>query len=167
VGTNRGLSQFHSSSYCLVEVRQATSPAAGDSTALWYHVPPYASSSVTWSPATKYGTGCSPTTLGRKGAPGSGRLDLAAGGARQTRILTAAPAKPAVGSVFTNGPRPTDRLKTVLPAGGSGELHPPTCWRGSITLFSRSSGIPDFSRATSRIVRPVAKASFTSAAASS
>jgi hypothetical protein len=49
------------SSFYLVEVHQATSPAAGDSTALWYHVSPYTSSSVTWSPATKYGTGCSPT----------------------------------------------------------------------------------------------------------
>ena len=29
------------------------------------------------------------------------------------RILTAAPTLPDVGSVFTNGPRPTDRLKTV------------------------------------------------------
>jgi hypothetical protein len=29
------------------------------------------------------------------------------------RILTAAPALPDVGSVFTNGPSPTDRLKTV------------------------------------------------------
>jgi hypothetical protein len=29
------------------------------------------------------------------------------------RILTAAPTPPAVGSVFTNGPRPTDRLKSL------------------------------------------------------
>ena len=40
----------------------------------------------------------------------------------------------------------------------------PTCDRGSSRVLKRSSGIPDFSRATSRIVRPVAWASFTSKA---
>jgi hypothetical protein len=47
--------------YYLVEVHQATSPATGDNTALWYHVSQYTPSSVTWRPATKYATGCSPT----------------------------------------------------------------------------------------------------------
>ena len=49
------------SSYYLVEVHQATNPAAGDTTALWYHMSPYTSSTVTWSTATKYGAGCSPS----------------------------------------------------------------------------------------------------------
>jgi hypothetical protein len=41
---------------------------------------------------------------------------------RYGRILTAAPTLPEVGCVSTNGPRPTDRLKTVpslfAPPGG-------------------------------------------------
>src|ERR1039457_800223 len=41
----------------------------------------------------------------------------------------------------------------------------PTCDRGSSSEIRRSSGIPDFSSASSRIVRPVAWASFTSTAA--
>jgi hypothetical protein len=50
----------HTGQY-LVEVHQAGKPAAGKSTALWYHVSSYTSSTVTWKPAVKYGTGCSPT----------------------------------------------------------------------------------------------------------
>lgn len=49
------------SSYYLVEVHQAKSPAAGLRTNLWYHMAPYTSSSVTWDTATRYGAGCSPS----------------------------------------------------------------------------------------------------------
>jgi hypothetical protein len=45
----------------VVEVHQATNPAAGESTALWYHIAPFTSSSVSWSPAQKYDTGCNPS----------------------------------------------------------------------------------------------------------
>jgi hypothetical protein len=45
----------------VVEVHQAGNPAAGDSTALWYHVAPFTPSTVGWTPAQKYDTGCSPT----------------------------------------------------------------------------------------------------------
>jgi hypothetical protein len=41
------------------------------------------------------------------------------------RILTAAPALPEFGNVSTNGPRPTDRLKTVPQPYGQAALEPP------------------------------------------
>ena len=45
----------------VVEVHQATSPAAGESSALWYHVAPYTTTQVGWTPAQQYDTGCNPT----------------------------------------------------------------------------------------------------------
>ena len=41
------------------------------------------------------------------------------------RILMAAPTWPELGSVSTNGPRPTDRLKTVPQPYGQALLEPP------------------------------------------
>jgi hypothetical protein len=45
----------------VIEVHQAANPAAGKSTALWYHVAPFTSSKVSWTAATQYDTGCNPT----------------------------------------------------------------------------------------------------------
>jgi hypothetical protein len=45
----------------LVEVHQGQNPSAGNSSKLWYHVAPVASTSVSWGPATEYATGCYPT----------------------------------------------------------------------------------------------------------
>jgi hypothetical protein len=55
----------------VVEVHQATSPAAGESSALWYHVASYTSSKVNWTPAYQYDTGCNPSV-----APGFGPANL-------------------------------------------------------------------------------------------
>lgn len=45
----------------VVEVHQADDPPKGDHTVLWYHVDPFTSSSVSWTPAQRYDTGCSPS----------------------------------------------------------------------------------------------------------
>ena len=45
----------------VVEVHQATNPAAGGSSALWYRVAPFTSSEVSWTTSTEYDTGCNPT----------------------------------------------------------------------------------------------------------
>jgi hypothetical protein len=50
----------------VIEVHQASNPAAGESTALWYHVATaFSPSTVSWGPSQRYDTGCNPTiTLG-------------------------------------------------------------------------------------------------------
>jgi len=45
----------------LVEVHQGQNPGVGKSSKLWYHVAPYSSSGVSWTPAKEYDTGCYPT----------------------------------------------------------------------------------------------------------
>jgi hypothetical protein len=45
----------------VVEVHQATSPAIGQSSALWYRVAPFTSAEVSWTTSTEYDTGCNPT----------------------------------------------------------------------------------------------------------
>jgi hypothetical protein len=45
----------------LIEAHQAANPGTGQSTPLWYHVAPYTTGGATWTAATKFATGCSPS----------------------------------------------------------------------------------------------------------